>query len=239
MALKERINPKAILLELAEPGLFEVCNWPEVEKVYFDLHRGILDVNRSRDNIDPKTKKQYPLKRNIFPLLDFYGNSIYLKEKNLSNEEKENLLQFYYDPYFKSIDDLISSGKYNFFIDIHLMNNDSSSYNMKTQRADICIGTLGNPDGEVYNNRPSTTVKPDFARKIRDMFQKKGYSCMLNRPFAGGHIMMKYLTKFPCFQLEINKRLIMNSDDGMPIPEKVEKLKQGLKEIFEDIASIN
>lgn len=233
--LKNRINPSAILLELVEPGLIEVCKNMQAKKVIFDLHRAILDINRSRDNVDPKTNKKYPIERDLFPKKDFQGNDIYLKDSNLSDDEKEELLQKYYDPFFASIDNLISSGEYEFFIDIHLMNNNSSGYEMKNPRPDICIGTLGDPDGEICLNRPSTTIKPETAREMKLVFENNKYSCDLNRPFAGGYIMMKYLTKFPCIQLEINKKLLMDSDSGMPKLEKIKKLKEDLETIFEKI----
>jgi hypothetical protein len=51
--------------------------------------------------------------------------------------------------------------------------------------------------------------------------------------------MTKYLTKFPCFQLEINKKLLTDSDKGMPKSEKIRKLQGDFEQIFEHLDSIN
>ncbi len=233
---KERINSDAILLELAEPGLIEVCDSFQNKKVIFDLHRAILDVNRSRNNIDPKIERSYPLERGLFPTGDFQGNRIYKAGKELNVNEKNELLNSYYDTFFQQIDNLIGSNEYSFFIDIHLMNDNISSYEMKSERPDITVGNLGDPDGEICLNRPSTTISPKKARDIKSLFEDVGLSCKLNRPFAGGYIMMKYLTKFPCFQLEINKRVLMDSDSSMPNPKKLKDLKFKLEAVFNKIA---
>lgn len=235
-ALIDRINPEAHLIELSEPGLLEVCDWPGVEKISFDLPRWIVDVNRRRDNIDPKTNEKYPLEREIFRTTDFRGNNLYLEGKELTKLEKECLLDLYYDPHFERIDALISSGAYEFFVDVHLMNNDRSCHAINGRRVDICIGNLGDEYGEITKNRPAVTLKPAHARSLQSFFRNQGYSCDLNRPFAGGYIMLEYMTKFPCFQIEVNKRLLMDSDGGAPIPESVEALSALLGEAFETIS---
>lgn len=234
--LKERLNSDAILLELAEPGLIEMCDLFPTRKVIFDLHRAILDVNRSRNNIDPKTNQSYPVGRGLIPVKDFSGNSIYRNDQQLDLTEQERLLELYYDPFFQEIDDLISTDNYSFFVDIHLMNDNISSYEMKNERPDINIGNLGDEEGEICLNRPSTTIKPEKARNIKQLFEDEGFSCKLNRPFAGGYIVMKHLTTFPCFQLEINKRILMDSDSSMPNKQKIKELQCKLETVFNKIA---
>lgn len=231
-SLQNRINPNACLLELAEPGLLEVSKTLNTKIILFDLHRAIIDINRSRDNLDPKTKNPYPPKRGVFPIEDFRWNKIFKEGEELSKAEKEDLLKKYYDKFFEQIDSEIKSNKYDFFVDIHLMNDRISSYNIKNKRPDITIGNLGDEKGEICLNRPSTTIDPKTARYIKDLFEQVGLSCKLNRPFAGGYIMMKYLGKFPCFQLEINKRLLMNSDNSMPDEKKLKELQNKLQSVF-------
>lgn len=234
-SLVSRINPKANIREICEQGLFELCEWEGVPRIYFDLHECVVNANRSRDDIDPKTNLPYPPQRSVFSQKDFRGVNMFLSGKGLSEEEKAWYLKNFYDKFFGEIERNIMSQKFDFFVDVHLMNSRNSGYERGLPVTDICIGNLGGVDGEVAMGRINTTFSAEGVRILKEKFESKGYNCALNRPFAGGYIVFKYLGKFPCFQLEINKRVYMTADDGEVVTKKLEKLSLDLFQILGQI----
>ena len=229
---------KTRLLEIAEPETEKLFSWPDIKTVKAEVHQCFPNLNRRRNNMDPGTDRAYPPARALFPTFDFHEEAIYKsKEKELSEKEKEELLKKYYDPFFEEVNQLIKSGDYDFFIDAHAMNNCFSSYDDMKIRPDICLGNRGNERGEVKKGRRRITFPSSKMRELQKILTKKGYDVALNDPFSGGYIIQKYNRQFfPGFQVEVNKRLFMDCDDGKSEKKKVEKLKNNLKDAILEMA---
>ncbi len=232
--IKNRINPAANLREIAEPGVNLIFDWPRIKRVLAKAHQCFPNLNRQRNNINLNIGQEYEEKLSLFPSKDFHGEKIYLPEKELIPPEKELLLLQYYDPFYEEIDKFIASGKFDFFLDVHSMNDQNSSYENQDSRPEICLGNRGNEEGERRLDRPGITFPPEKLRAIRQALRTKGYDCRLNTPFSGGYIIQKYAKSFPCILVEINKKVFMETDDGEVISEKVEELNKDLWEVFND-----
>ncbi len=235
--LKGRLNPKANLSPINEPGIEKIFDWPEIHRVLASTQQCFPNLNRQRNNLDPNNNHPYPDNRSLFPLFDFEGCPLYSPKKEPTKDEKELMLKKYYDPFFSEIDQLIKSNKFSFFIDVHSMNNETTSYDNPLKRPEICLGNRGNEKAEKRPERPGTTFKPEQLRRLQKELQEQGYDCHANNPFSGGYIIQKYGPSFPCLQIEINKKLFMTADDGELIPEKIKKLDQNLFKSIKTILS--
>jgi len=145
--LQDRINPKANLREIAEVGIDAMIAWPDTPVVISDIHQCFPNLNRSRSNINPRTKKPYIGAKALFPMQDFSDTPIYNEGQEPTDEEKELLLKQHYDPFYQEIDRYIASGDYSFFIDVHAMNASATNYigdrYDPSSRPDICLGNNG------------------------------------------------------------------------------------------------
>ena len=149
--LQPRLNPEANLRAMAEPGLDLLFALPGVETVAGDVHLSVVNLNRSRDDINPRTGDPYPetLSQNV--LADFHGMPLYRADAEHSPVERKNFLQLYYDPFSSRWTASSPPVVMHFFVDIHSMNEDSTSYVSKTDslggRPDMCLGNDGDPAG--------------------------------------------------------------------------------------------
>jgi formiminoglutamase len=234
--LKDRVNPEANLREISEPSIDEIFHWKDVERITTEIHQCFPNLNRRRTNVDPKTGHPYVGATALFPIRDFHSSPIYKPNAEMTEQEKNLLLQEYYDPFHKKIYDAIASRNYAFFLDAHAMNNAKTGYpsdrHHPAMRPDICLGNRGNAHGEPVEKTNAVTFPPPVLRKIAKAIEKKGYSCELNNPFPGGAIIQIFGKLLPCIQVEINKKLYMTADDGDVLPENILTLKRDLQDIF-------
>lgn len=230
--LSDRINPHAQLREIAEPGIDTLFTWDGIPRIMATAHQAFPNLNRGRSDTNPRTGEKYPSQRSLFPLEDFHGNPIYKEGQELSSEEQEVLLQEHYDPFHTGIERLIESGSYDFFLDVHAMNGGCTSYDdarfNPEKRSNICLGNNGNEHGEQHEDGEHITFDPKTLCLFADVLREKGYTVELNEPFRGGYILQYYGQRFPCIQVEINKELYMDADDGEVNEEKILVLRDVL-----------
>lgn len=236
--LINRINPEANLQEIAEPGIDTIFRWPDVDVITAQVHQCFPNLNRSRNGIDPRTGKKYSGATALFPDCDHSDVPLYVNGLGLKSEEKEMLLERYYDPFHAAIDHHIASGKFSYFLDVHAMNASNTGYHPDrydlSLRPDICLGNNGNDEG----NGLSITFPSAALRRITKSLNSRGYHCQMNQPFRGGIIIQTYGARIPCIQVEISKKLYMIGDDGELIPEKMDALSDELQPVFTDIEVI-
>ena len=238
--LKNRINSHARLDEITEPGIEDIFHWLDTDIIAAPVHQCFPNVNRARGGINPRTDQAYSEFTALFPDRDFHGTPIFLEGKELTNEEKERLLTEYYDPFYAKIEKHIASRKYDFFIDAHAMNAQSTSYRHNDRyalasRPEICIGNNGDASGDQYEDTMPITFPQEHMRLLMSGLIHKGYNCHQNNPFRGGNIIQTFASRIPCVQIEINKALYMSSDDGDVLHDKVQLLK---KDLYDAIISL-
>lgn len=230
--LRDRINPDANLRAMAEPGIDAMCSWSGVPLVAASMHLCVVNLNRSRDDINPRTGDIYPESLSQLVLSDYHGTSIYRDGREPTDEEREAFLRDYYDPFFARVDELAASGAYRFFADVHAMNGASTSYESKTHalhaRPDICLGNNGNILGDAHADGAPLTLAPEAIRHLNASLSAAGYVCGMNDPFRGGYIIQHLGARIPCIQIEIQKKLFMTADDGEVIPERLEHVGHDL-----------
>ena len=229
-----RINPEANLINMQEVGIEEIIDWPGVAVVNAEIHQAVINLNRARNDIHPLTGIPYPPQLKLFPEEDFSGAPIFREGESLSDDEKEKMLVRYYDPFYAKVRENVDSGNFDFFIDCHLMNNDESSYTdmQDDERPDICLGNLGDAAGQLCEGREYISFDPEVLNDLKRRISAFGYSCELNIPFSGGNIIQQFGREFPCFLLEINKKIFMHDDEGGMMKNKLRKLSMDLYNVF-------
>src|SRR3989338_11207149 len=103
-SLKKRLNQKANLREIAEPGIEKIVKWPGSKIIAAGFHQCFSNVNRFRNNIDLRTGEICAPQMGVFPELDFRGEPIYRPRSHLSELEKEELLSKHFDPFYRKLE---------------------------------------------------------------------------------------------------------------------------------------
>ncbi len=128
--------------QMSDPYTEETCIYPQAHAIRkAKAHRILGDLNRDRDSKD------------MFRKNDFYGRKIWKDEKELSDKEKEENLEQFWDPFRndirKSFKELNDSGfKKILFIDHHNTAIDHPA-NKGQYLPPINLGNYGNSKGEL------------------------------------------------------------------------------------------
>ena len=181
-----------------------------------NISRVVIDLNRSINEINPKTIKNLPsdIEFNLsnkvragiglIAMKDASGNSIY--EKKIDWSEVKFRIDNYYIPWHKALKNEISMFLNKFkrvlIIDMHSMPSEKIYNN---ELADFVIGNnFGKSSSEVS------------IRILSRLIKSYGYSVSINNPYPGGYITKNYSSidkNIQCIQLEIKKSLYMNEKD--------------------------
>jgi N-formylglutamate amidohydrolase len=148
----------------------------------------------------------------LFYLRDDKGNIIRkdLKEYRIKSYE-------FYDTHHKIFEEFVNKTlkDYNscIILDCHSFHDDLN-YTGFNEYPDICLG---------YNER----IAPKEILKMKEIFEKNGYSVKLNNPFSRSIVPLKYLNdkRIKSFMLEVNRRVCDNE-------EKFLKIKKTCNEVY-------
>lgn len=234
--LLPRMNSAANLRAMAEPCLDLLFAPSGIETVSGSVHLAVVNLNRSRNDKNPRTGKPYPEALSQHVLKDFHGTPLFRPGAEPSALERLRFLERYYDPFFSRVEHLVQSGRFSFFADVHSMNDHSTSYASKAdtlgERPDICLSNNGDAAGETHADGMPLTCPTSFIKRLRKMLAERGYHCLLNDPFRGGTIIQTYGSHIPCVQVELSKRLFMTADDGVCSAERLQVLAGHLSDAF-------
>tara|TARA_B100000131_G_scaffold200082_1_gene192317 strand:+ start:259 stop:1143 length:885 start_codon:yes stop_codon:yes gene_type:complete len=177
------------------------------------ISRLVIDLNRSKEEIDSKFIKDIPNDYKIsisskvkaglglIPFKDILGKKIY--EEKLPWTEVCFRIEKFYNPWHlilkEQIKELSQVFDFVFIIDLHSMPSKDALGN---KVSDFVIG----------NNFDISSSK--LSREILgDIIKSKGYSCSYNKPYSGGYITTNYSDiekNIECIQIEINKSLYID-----------------------------
>lgn len=200
--------------------------------------RSYIDVNRARDDIDP-TLCDIPWPHSVHGSINPTSRSdsgiglvprqiktdtpIY--NRVLTPHEIMNRVKNYYDPYHDTLCAALNRAYDRhgsvFHINCHSMPN-SSSY--PKQRRSM----FEKPSDIVLGDRNGRTSGRSFIYMLRDFWTDLGYNVTLNDPFQGVELIHAYAQptqRRHSVQIEINRQLYMNEEDGT-IHNGFEKIKK-------------
>lgn len=167
-------------------------------------------------------------------LLNWNENTKGIKLVKEKPNNEEDLLQKYYDPYFKRVRELLERINYGQkrAIDLHSMPSRPTSYHLKKNpnqsqdRPDFCLSDL--------EGKSSPKDLMDFSLNC---FREKGYNPGYNDPYKGGEGTVFLMNQFDThsMQIEIKRGIYMNEDSKELIKDKVDLLEPNLTQSLLEI----
>ncbi|MBK5190084.1 MAG: N-formylglutamate amidohydrolase [Methanosarcinales archaeon] len=194
------------------------------------IARAIVDVNRAPDDRPPKNPD------GVVKAVTTNGTPVYKKGMFPDGALIEELLQRYYFPYHKKLDDLLDNHNIKLALDCHSMLPKSPpiSDNLGQPRPLICLCNRGDNRGRP-TGRP-ITCPPEWiqtlAESFRRVFPNEG-AVTINNPFLGGYISQVHYGRrgIPWIQIEINRTLYLNEAYFNPHELRVKtEIIRGLRE---------
>ena len=186
-----------------------------------EIARAFVDLNRSPDDLPPKNPD------GVVKTKTCYGVPIY--KKPLDKKTIKVLLEKYYFPYHKQIEEILKSNKIKIAFDCHSMASVAPeiSPDIGQRRPTIC---LGNVKGKSCDYKTTEKLREAFI----EAFNLPSEEVTINRPFSGGYITKKYGNNpVPWIQIELNRNLYLKEPwfDQKTLKVKKDRIIQ-LKSMF-------
>lgn len=178
--------------------------------------RAYVDVNRARDEIDPRMFTDKVSDRvdsassrviaglGVIPRVVADGHDIY--DRKLFYRDAKRRLSACYDPYHQALSDLITAARTRFgkaiLIDCHSMPSAGTGIRRNDYIADIVLG-----------DRFGVSCAPEIMEFADSHFTKCGLSVARNAPYAGGFVAASYgrpRRHVHVLQIEISRRLYLD-----------------------------
>jgi len=195
--------------------------------------RSVLDLNRMEIDRPPENED------GVIKTASLLSSAIW--HRPLSTMEIESLLEGYYRPYYKSLEE--ASKKAVLGIDCHSMLPYDPFDSPKKERPLFCISNRGGMNGE-HVGEPLTAPQALMLRfkSILESLFGPG-SVGINDPFKGGEITrhMGNLGIIPWLQLEINRKLYLPADKPLTpepdtsVTETITKLRNKLYDALKQL----
>ena len=175
------------------------------------IARAIVDVNRASDDRPPENPD------GVVKTVTTNGTPVYREGMFPGNDLVKDLLQKYYFPYHKTLENLLENRSIRLAFDCHSMLERSpvTSVCPGEPRPLICLSNRGNKHGLPVRGREPVTCPSEWIRalaeSLRRAFAGEGEVAM-NDPFAGGYISRYHYehSGIPWIQIEINRKLYLN-----------------------------
>lgn len=187
------------------------------------VSRLVVDVERFADD------KQEPMHERGMGVVYTKSSGMSALRRSISAEEREILIQKYYNPHHKKLEDLVEAAlevhDRCLVIDCHSFPSIALPYELAdplASRPDICIGT-----DDFHSDRK-------FADTIAKKFTSSGWKTSFNDPFSGALVP---ISKYHCdprvsaIMLEVNRRLYVNETNAEKLPE-FENIRKKIREAF-------
>ncbi|MEP1229777.1 MAG: N-formylglutamate amidohydrolase [Litorimonas sp.] len=194
--------------------------------------RCFVDVNRASDELpqewsDTPTEPSARTQAGIGVIPTHINDALPIYTQDLTKAEAQARLTHLYHPYHKAlrgiIDEALDAFGQALLIDCHSMPGFGP---MGARRPDIILG-----------DKFGQSCHPATLTMIKSLFQKSGYSVVINHPYAGGFVTSHYgrpSTGIEAIQIEINRDLYLNSVTFTP-KRGYEKLANDIKHIITQI----
>lgn len=203
-----------LLTDWATDSIFDI---PNIPKVVFPYSRVFCDVERFLEG-EPMEKKG----------MGFYYTHTDDGRRMRENDpiEKNKIRDEYYIPHhqklYNATKKLREQNGHVLIIDGHSFTDTpfQRDISQNKNRPDICLGS-----DEFHT--PTNILK-----QLKKFFENQGFSVLINNPYAGCIIPIEYYQKdknVMGIMIEINRKLYM--ENGIVIPEKIQKLNEILQKI--------
>jgi len=221
----EELKDELLLMTDAHTDDLFVSNKTEQETVIFPVSRLVVDPERFvDDDLELMSEKGM----GVIYTQTSSGKKL---RRSITEQERESLLNTYYHSHHDRLNKAVGYQlkKYGkvLIIDCHSFPSIPLPYEyvQSKDRSDICIGT------DDFHTPESLT------QRCVQLFQKKGYSIKINKPFKGSLVPGEYYQKNKnvcSVMIEVNRKLYMDEKTGTKIAE-YEGVKSDLGWVFSKI----
>jgi formiminoglutamase len=185
-------------------------------QMVMEYYRAVVDLNRAPDDIAPANKD------GVIKSHTCYDVEVYRPGCLPDEPLKQRLLERYYHPYHEQLQAWLERDDVRMGVDCHSMAAVSPPIEQDAgaPRPLICLGNLGDADGEVTAPFNRITCSGEMLRFVRDEFHQALRNedvdleipevAAMNVPFNGGYITRQMGNKtFPFFQIEMSRALYL------------------------------
>ena len=207
----------------------ELFHLEGASRAVFPISRMVVDPERFADDA---AEPQAEVGRGVIYTQTVDGKVL---RDSVSSDKRDHLLSQYYSPHHAKLTELVSTAVQKsgacLIIDCHSFPAKALPYELDcdAQRLDICIGT------DPYHTQPI------LLETVLELFEEKGFSTTVNRPYSGSLVPLEYYRKeknIYSIMIEVNRRLYMNEQSGEK-SEHFEEISIELTEILEKLKSIS
>ncbi len=213
-----------------------ILNTLKIPHIITPWHRYMVDCNRGLSDIDSQSvqgaKPHPPQPIGLHWRTTTAGFTLIKKPltKKLSNQ----IIDKYYKPFFNDIDNIYNNflkngAKKIYHLDLHSMPSQGTQVHRDPgkKRSDIVICTI---DG--------TTAQKNWTTQVIAAYQSQGLSVSVNMPYKGGTVVQKYgqpKKNQQAIMVEVNRKLYMNEQSKLYLPDKASVLQKKLSHAIKDI----
>ena len=220
---KAIIRKERELLRMTDHFTDDLYNAKEATRIVFGVSRLVCDVERFQDDAQESMSR--------FGMgVCYTTNSDGEQLREVSEEDKQQILEKYYRPHHQRLSDLVDeelamTGKA-LVVDCHSFPDTSYYFNSdyNKTRPEVCIGT------------DSFHTPKKVVEETKKFFLSKGYVVKVDSPYSGTMVPIKHYKKdkrVSSIMIEVNRKLYMD-DNGLR-NKNYDKLKYELEELLENI----
>lgn len=208
------------------------------EQMVMEYYRAVVDLNRQPDDIAPRNPD------GVIKSHTCYNVEVYKPGRLPDENLKKILLEKYYFPYHKSLQECLKREDIRMGVDCHSMAAVSPPIedDIGAPRPLICLGNLGDKNGGIGLPHNRISCSTEMLTYLRDefnhIFQHEDVEleipaiCSMNVPFEGGFITRQMGNKgIPFFQIEMSRALYLtktyfDEDTLIVDPKRIQDLNQ-------------
>ncbi len=211
-----------------------------------EYYRAVVDINRHPDDMAPQNPD------GVIKSHTCWNIPVYKQESLPDETLVKILLDKYYYPYHKQIENFIKNPDIKLAVDCHSMAAKAPPIEADagTVRPLICLGNLGDENGEISSFYNRVTCDPELIRYMTDefriTFQHEGVDVdppaitMMNAPFKGGHITRSYSGRgVPFVLIELSRALYLSNRyfDESSLKVKDSRIKDLNKKVWKVLSN--
>ena len=219
---------------------------PNVRAVHFEWSRYLVDPNRAEHQMSSG---------GVVPIDCFDLRALYRPGHEPDDEERKERVRRYHRPYHLEVNRQVRDAQTAFFIDGHSMAGVAPprTANPGEPRPDAVLSNLGDANGNPTPGTPFLSCPPSLCRyagerlghwmqKIplppgpqQNQLQRR---ITLNTPFPGGYGVRTHTSPsrgIPGVQLELNQQLWVDEESFVPIPGRIDWIREVLSHWIEDL----
>ena len=228
-----------------DPFTSKIYDYSErvVFQIVMEYYRAVIDLNRQPDDIAPENPD------GVIKSHTCWNVPVYKQESLPDATLTKILLEQYYYPYHKQMEEQIKNPDIKLAVDCHSMAAKSPPIEADAGavRPLICLGNLGDENGEIEPVFNRVTCDPELIRfmanEFRIVFQHEDLEvappaiATVNVPFNGGNITRRYGGRgTPFVQIEMSRALYLTEEY---FDEKNLKVKESrIKDLNEKVWTV-